>query len=275
MESLRLVQNVIRNNISAVFQTKNVLEQNKTAEQLVQDQLQKEKDKLKVKQTSLAITKDAQSKELAVTKGKESNFRNIIADRQKQKDAFEKEVFDYENKLKYVLNPSSIPKENTSALGWPLEKILVTQQFGKTVGAERLYASGSHNGTDFRAVIGTPVLSMGDGTLVAQGDTDLTCKGVSFGGWILIKYDDGLASTYGHLSKFNIVSSGSRVSKGDIVGYSGNTGYTTGPHLHVSMYPAGAVNATARPSSSCPGRDLTMPIAPVNAYLDPLAYMPK
>ena len=183
-------------------------------------------------------------------------------------------MFEYEKKLTYVLNPGSLPKAGSSALDWPLDDVYLTQKFGKTNASKRLYVSGTHNGIDFRAPVGTPIKSSANGTIAGTGDTDVQCRGVSFGKWILIKYDNGLAVTYGHLS--NISSSpGQTVRAGDVVGYSGNSGYSTGPHLHVSMYPADAVNAVSRPSASCPGKSMTMPVSAVTAYLDPLLYFPK
>ena len=92
--------------------------------------------------------------------------------------------------------------------------------------------------------------------------------------WVLIKYDNGLASTYGHLSQF-ATSKGSRVTRGQVVAYSGSTGYATGPHLHVSLYPKDGVAVSSFPSKACPGRTLTIPVAAQNAYLDPMAYLPK
>ncbi len=275
IETLKIIQDKIQDSISEIVKVKKDLEVDKTEEQLKKEELEKQKQELKTKESSLNIVKSEQAKELQITKNQESTFKTILADRKKQKEAFEKEMFDYEKKLKYVLDPSSIPKSGSSALSWPLSAVRVTQQFGSGAGVnKRLYASGSHNGVDFGAKIGTPVLAMGDGVLVAQGDTDAQCRGVSFGKWILIKYNNGLASTYGHLSQLNMTT-GATVKAGDVVGFSGNSGYSTGPHLHVSMYPADAVNAIARPSASCPGVNLTMPVAAVNAYLDPLAYMPK
>lgn len=274
IEFLKIIQENIERSIQEIFQVKKVLEVDKTEEQIKKTELEKEKEKLKTKQTSLNIVKSEQKRELDITKNQESNFKKILAERKKQKEAFEKEMFDYEKKLKYVLNPSSIPKSGSSALSWPLEVVRITQRFGITNASKRLYSSGSHNGVDFGAKIGTPVLAMADGVLVSQGDTDANCRGVSFGKWILIKYNNGLASTYGHLSKHNL-DTGATVKAGDVVGFSGNTGYSTGPHLHVSMYPADAVNAISRPSASCPGTSMTMPVAAVNAYLDLLAYTPK
>lgn len=274
IETLVMIQDRIRTSVQEIAVIKKNLEVDKTEGQVKKEELEKQKKDLTTKQTSLSIVQQEQKKELAITKNQESTYNKVLAERKVQKAAFEKEMFEYENKLKYVLNPNSIPKANSSPLGWPVSNVIITQRFGVTGASARLYASGSHNGADFGVKVGTPVMAMADGVLVAQGDTDSVCRGVSFGKWILIKYGNGLASTYGHLSQLSM-SPGSAVKAGDIVGYSGNSGYSTGPHLHVSLYPADAVNAIARPSASCPGKSLTMPVAAVNAYLDPLAYMPK
>lgn len=274
IEHLQLLQENIDQYTKDVTVEKKNLENDKTEEQQHKQQLEDEKQKLQVKQKTLDLTKAEQKKELDITKNQETNFKNIVEDRKKKKAAFEKELFDYEAKLKYVLDPSSIPKANTSALAWPLDNVYITQKFGKTNASGRLYVSGTHNGIDFRASIGTPVKSSGQGRVAGTGNTDADCPGVSFGKWILIKYDNGLATTYGHLSKIE-VSAGQTVTSGQIVGYSGNTGYSTGPHLHVSMYASDAVNPMTRPSASCPGISMTMPVSAVNAYLDPLVYFPK
>jgi murein DD-endopeptidase MepM/ murein hydrolase activator NlpD len=155
-----------------------------------------------------------------------------------------------------------------------VDNVRITQRFGKSVAAKRLYVSGSHNGVDFGAPIGTAVKATADGVIAGTGDTDLTCRGASFGRWILIKHINGLATTYGHLSVIG-VSSGQTVKRGDVIGYSGNTGYSTGPHVHISVYPANAVRVENRPSASCGGKVYNMPIAPIDAYLDPMLYLPS
>lgn len=274
IEHLQLIQENIDSYTKNVTAEKDVLENDKTEEQLHKQQLEEEKQKLQVKQKSLDLTKAEQKKELDITKNQELTFKKILEDKKKKKAAFEKELFEYEAKLKFVLDPKSIPKANNSALDWPVDNVYITQKFGKTNASGRLYVSGTHNGVDFRAPIGTPIKSAGEGRVVGTGNTDADCSGVSFGKWILIKYDNGLATTYGHLSKIE-VSAGQTVSSGQIVGYSGNTGYSTGPHLHVSVYAADAVNPMTRPSASCPGISMTMPVSAVNAYLDPLVYFPK
>ncbi|KGN32901.1 peptidase [Knoellia sinensis KCTC 19936] len=94
-----------------------------------------------------------------------------------------------------------------------------------------------HWGNDFGTAVGTPLRAMSRGTVV-------------FAGWdgnkgklLTIKYWDGTESQYAHMSSFS-ASVGSTVMPGDIVGRTGNTGRSTGPHLHLEIHPAGkgAVN---------------------------------
>ncbi|MES2985779.1 MAG: peptidoglycan DD-metalloendopeptidase family protein [Patescibacteria group bacterium] len=274
IDHLQVIQEEMDKLVKDVVKEKEVLETNKEGELKKKQELESEKVKLQTKQKSLDIAKAEQKKELALTKNQEKNYKAILDDKKKKKIAFEKEIFEYEKKLTYVLNPGSLPKANSTALEWPVDNVYITQKFGKTNASGRLYVSGTHNGVDFRAPVGTPLKSAGNGKVAGTGDTDKDCRGVSFGKWILIKYDNGLATTYGHLSQIS-VTPGQAVSAGDVVGYSGNTGYSTGPHLHVSMYAADAVNPVTRPSNSCPGTSMTMPVSAVNAYLDPLVYFPK
>ncbi len=211
------------------------------------------------------------NKLLKQTQNSESTYQKLLVDQTAKKNALEKELRDYESQLKYILDPKTLP--GGGVLAWPLDSVFVTQMFGKTVDAKRLYASGSHSGVDFRASVGTPVKAMADGVVTGTGNTDLTCAGASFGQWVLIDYGDGLASTFGHLSLIK-VSKGQRVSRGEVVAYSGSTGHVTGPHLHVTIYAADAVKVDTIPSKSCPGKNLTQPFAAVNAYLDPMTYLP-
>jgi murein DD-endopeptidase MepM/ murein hydrolase activator NlpD len=68
------------------------------------------------------------------------------------------------------------------------------------------------------------------------------------------------------------VNPGDNLSAGDLVGYSGNTGYSTGPHLHFTVIVSSAVQIDNLPSKSCPGAVFRIPVAAQNAYLDPEAY---
>jgi murein DD-endopeptidase MepM/ murein hydrolase activator NlpD len=265
--------NALQTRIISIRDEKQKLENNKNTQETKKDDLVKMQAELANKKKVVESDKAEQSQVLKDTKNQESAFQTILKSKMAQKASFEKEVFDFESQIKYTLDPSSIPKANNSLLAWPLDKVIITQRFGKTEGASRLYVSGSHNGVDFGAKIGTRVLSAGNGTVLGVGDTDIACKGVSFGRWVFIQYDNGLSSIYGHLSVIG-ASEGQKVKTGDVVGYSGNTGYSTGPHVHLSVYASNAVSVQNRPSISCKGKILRMPIAPIEAYLDPMVYLP-
>ncbi|MFA4975179.1 MAG: peptidoglycan DD-metalloendopeptidase family protein [Candidatus Paceibacterota bacterium] len=272
IDNIVAVNDAIIKSTTELKQVKIVLEDTRTETTKAKDELLSLKSKLSDQKKIVDENTREKNKLLIKTKNNETNYQKLLKDGLAKKDAFEKELRDYESQLQYVLDPSKLP--NGGVLSWPLDYVLITQSFGKTEAGKRLYASGTHNGVDFRAPIGTPVKALADGVVAGVGDTDIQCSGVSFGRFVLIKYNNGLASTFGHLSLIK-VNTGDKVSRGEIVGYSGNTGYSTGPHLHLSIYAKDAVNLKTLPSKSCPGRVLTQPISPINAYLDPLYYLPS
>lgn len=92
-----------------------------------------------------------------------------------------------------------------------------------------------HHGQDFRCPIGTPVYATGAGTVSYAGN-----QGDGFGNQILLDHGYGFKSLYGHLSKY-IVHDGQQVSRGDLIGYSGNTGLSSGPHLHYQIFLYGEI----------------------------------
>ncbi len=103
----------------------------------------------------------------------------------------------------------------------------ITSNFGKA----RVYngsLKGYHSGTDFRAKVGTPVISTNDGVVVLAKDRFYA------GGTVIINHGHGIYSCYYHLSKFK-VKKGDVVHKSQIIALSGDTGRVTGPHLHFSI----------------------------------------
>jgi murein DD-endopeptidase MepM/ murein hydrolase activator NlpD len=90
--------------------------------------------------------------------------------------------------------------------------------------------SRMHRGTDFAAPTGTPILAAGDGVIVRAGPFS------SFGNYVRIRHGDGYETAYAHLSRFaRGLRSGARVRQGQVIGYVGTTGRSTGPHLHYEV----------------------------------------
>lgn len=269
IDNMITVRESLRKNIIKLQQIKNQLEDTRAATIDAKNELIKLKSQLSDQQKIVVQNTNEKNQLLKQTKNSEVNYQKLLKDRIAQRDAFEKELRDYEAQLQFILDPSKLPVGRV--LSWPLESIFVTNPFGKN--SSGLYASGLHNGVDFRASVGTPVMAMSDGTVLGVGDTDLTCPGASYGKFVFIQYSNGLSSTFGHLSLTKAYD-GQEVKRGDIVGYSGNTGHSTGPHLHVSLYASQAAKMTSRPSTACGGRIYRVPVSAINAYLDPLVYLP-
>jgi murein DD-endopeptidase MepM/ murein hydrolase activator NlpD len=261
------VNEKIKDNINLLSDEKYKLKIDKIKKEDEQENLNNLKNNLIQKEKAVNVTKKEKDDLLKETKNQEAEYQKMLAEQLKLKDAFEKELQEYESQLKFILNPKTIPKAANGVLSWPLENILITSVFGSRWGT-------THYGTDFRASIGTPVKSVYSGTIEGIGDTDKDCPKASFGKWVFIKHTNGLSSTYGHLSVIS-VKVGQKVKAGDIIGLSGNTGYSTGPHLHLSVYASDGVSVETKPSVTCKGKIFTQPIAATDAHLDPLLYLPK
>jgi murein DD-endopeptidase MepM/ murein hydrolase activator NlpD len=271
VDNIITVREKVRENIKTLKVVKNELEDTRKVTIDAKNELTKLKSQLSDQQKIVVQNTNEKNKLLKQTKNNEANYQKLLQDRIAKRDAFEKELRDYEAQLQFIIDPSKLPSGRV--LSWPLSNIFITQLFGKTVDSKRLYASGTHNGVDFRASVGTPVMSMADGVVMGVGDTDATCYGASFGKFVFIQYNNGLSSTFGHLSLIKAYE-GQNVKRGDIVGYSGNTGHSTGPHLHVSLYASQAAKMASKASAACDGRVYRLPVASINAYLDVLSYLP-
>ncbi|MCB9230429.1 MAG: M23 family metallopeptidase [Bacteroidia bacterium] len=86
-----------------------------------------------------------------------------------------------------------------------------------------------HTGLDFKCAIGTPIYATGDGVVISAEDNSN-----GYGLNVDIDHLNGYETKYAHMSRLN-VRNGQAVKRGDIVGYSGNSGMSTGPHLHYEI----------------------------------------
>lgn len=98
-------------------------------------------------------------------------------------------------------------------------------RFGEDRGGGHL-----HKGVDISAAMGAPVLSVGEGEVIAIGDQG----GAGLGKFVTIRHPNGMTSTYGHMSSID-VKQGDKLKKGDGIGKVGSTGKSDGPHLHIEM----------------------------------------
>lgn len=128
-----------------------------------------------------------------------------------------------------ISGPVSIPSRT------PLDGLTMTSNFGMRVHPV-LGGLRAHKGIDLSAPVGTPIHATADGVVG---------KAAWFGGYglyVQLEHGNDLETRYGHMSRLN-VAEGQHIHKGDIVGYVGTTGRSTGPHLHYEVRVSGvAVN---------------------------------
>ncbi len=86
-----------------------------------------------------------------------------------------------------------------------------------------------HHGMDFTADRGTPIYATGDGKVIKAS------RGTGYGNMVIIDHGFGYKTKYAHMSKYN-TRKGRYVKRGDIIGYVGNTGLSSGPHLHYEVH---------------------------------------
>jgi murein DD-endopeptidase MepM/ murein hydrolase activator NlpD len=104
------------------------------------------------------------------------------------------------------------------------------------------WIAGHHTGIDLAVPVGTPVRAVGSGVVIQAG------RGGDYGLMVLMRMDDGRYTLFAHLSKV-LVRPGKRVKTGTLIGYSGNTGRTTGPHLHFEVRKTGKYGSDINPVS--------------------------
>ncbi len=220
------------------------------------------------------------AKLLTATKNEEAEYQKLLAEKKAAQAQLLKELRDFESKLQFILDPNTVPAKGTQVFNWPVEKVIITQLFGGTEFAKQnasVYGGRAyHPGVDFGVPTGTKILAPLSGTVRATGNTDLVAGCYSWGKWTLIDHANGLSTLYAHQS-VQSVTPGQQVRTGDVIGYSGNTGYSTGPHLHFTVYAKAGVSVRKfneiKAVTSC--GSATTPVAATDAYIDPMVYLPQ
>ena len=278
IESLETVKNSMSQQVRDLASLKASLENQKTDETEKRDELYSLKQQYSGQQAVLENNKAEKNQLLTATKNEEAQYQSMLSDRKSAREQLLKEVQAIESQLQFILDPNSIPTAGTAVFRWPLEKIVLTQYFGYTKFAlqnQGVYKNNMHNGIDLGAPVGTKIYAPLTGTVRNVGNTDLVPGCYSWGKWVLIDHPNGLSTLFAHLSHVG-VSPGQKLKTGDIVGYVGNTGYSTGPHLHYTLYVSAAVQVKKfsefKAVTGC-GAALS-PFSAVEGYLDPLDYLP-
>lgn len=216
-------------------------------------------EQLNARNEYLQSSQDNKERLLGQVNAEKEKYDAQIDDLQAQKEALEQEISDIESgKISQLVG---LPKGN-GQLAYPVKNPRITQGYGKT-GFSNHYTSGMHNGIDFGGSTGTTIMAAADGKVVGTGDLGQ----FAYGKWITINHGNGLVTLYGHLSKIS-VSPGKSVEKGDKIGEMGSTGFSTGSHLHFTVYAAKSYEIVK--FTSAKGKK-----GPVGASVNPGKYLRK
>ena len=279
-DNLETVRSSISQRVDSLNDLKVILERKRNTEESKRNELVSLKDQYSDQQQILTSNKREKDELLEETQSEEAQYQSLLAQKQAAKEQIVRELREFESELQFILDPNSIPTPGTKVFNWPVANPVITQLFGGTEFARRnahVYGGRPyHPGVDFGAPRGTPIYAPLSGTVRAVGDTDVVPGCYSWGKWILIDHPNGLSTLYAHQS-LNSVVPGQSVQTGDIIGYVGNTGYSTGPHLHFTVYVSEAVTVRQfneiKTVTGC-GAART-PVAATEAYLDPMLYLPQ
>ena len=278
--TLLRVQTVLGDEVKKIVSLKVLLEQKKNDQENKRSHLVDLKHDYSGQSQVLENNQVEKDKLLKETQSKEANYQKLLAQKITAKSTIEKELRNFESKLKFILDPSTIPAPGTVVFDWPLKSVAITQLFGGTEFAKRnpgIYAGRAyHPGVDLGAARGTKIFAPLDGVVRATGNTDAVSGCYSWGKWTLIDHANGLATLYAHQDVIG-VSAGQSVSRGDVIGYTGSTGYSTGPHLHFTVYAKAGVTvrkfSDIKTVTNCGAA--TTPVSASTAYLDPILYLPQ
>lgn len=290
VDTLQRFQESLRQHVQRLEQIRSDLATQQTQLTRERQKLAEYQAELVDKREIIAIQERDQQRLLAQTRNEESEYQAILQEKQERKEQFLQELRELESQLQFEVDRNALPSPGSGVLSWPVDDPspescwnggegsdnCITQYFGNTTFSQTTsaYNGNGHNGIDFRASVGTKIRAALSGTVIGTGNTDQYPGCYSYGKWVLIRHNNGLTTLYAHLSLIR-VKEGQHVGTGDVIGYSGNTGYSTGPHLHFTVYASDGVRimrlGDIRKITNC--GDARIPVADLEAYLNPLSYL--
>lgn len=162
----------------------------------------------------------------------EEEARRRAAEEEARRRAAEQAAREAREREQAAASSSSSTTQSRAGFIWPTACRTITCYYGPRIHPITRRPS-YHNGIDIGASYGSTISAASAGTVTAVGfDT-------GYGYYVTINHGNGYSTLYGHMSRY-IVSAGDYVSQGQTIGYVGSTGWSTGPHLHFTIYCNGA-----------------------------------
>lgn len=196
------------------------------------------RDQLSNEQDTLAAAREEQDLALQELEAQQAERQKLLDEAIERQDEFEAQISDLQqesDRITEALKAREAIRAGQSVKGSGQFIVPVAGRVTSGFGSRVHPISGRvrmHTGVDFGASTGTPILAADSGVVVSAGWRN------GYGNTVLIDHGNGLATLYGHQSRL-AVRAGQSVAQGDVIGYVGSTGNSTGPHLHFEVRKGG------------------------------------
>lgn len=231
--SLGYIQILFRSeNLSEFLTNLQTIKEIVTYDKNILEELSKTSESLDIKKKDLSSKQDEIKLLSNILDSKKSDLEKDKKELGELKSKLETEENDIQNKISEISNVNNGTGDNNNYIvsnnGWPVQGYTrISSPYGMRMHPV-LKVSKMHTGIDIPAPTGTNVLSIDNGKVIFAGVQS------GYGNTVMILHDDGKVSLYAHNSRIT-VSSGQRVSKGQVIAKIGSTGRSTGPHLHFEI----------------------------------------
>jgi murein DD-endopeptidase MepM/ murein hydrolase activator NlpD len=203
------------------------------------------KSELEIKRASLDILRQQQEVQASSLNSQKTQKANLLAETQGQEALYQQKLAQTkqnfskaqaeEQAAEAAAGSSYDAPPSPFGFSWPTQDHTITC-------AWHCYHVGNywHSGIDLRNGLGAPIFAAADGVVTHDGKQDPSNTNtwpwsLSYGNYVEISHSGNFQSLYAHLYYDNVVRSGQTVHRGQLIGYTGNTGYSSGPHLHFEI----------------------------------------
>lgn len=234
INNLQQLRSSLSDDIRALISLKSELEKQRSLVTKKKIKVEEEYQTSKVRKSLLEEKQQEHKQLLALTKNEKQTYEAKLRELAKRQEEIAREIETIEAELRKQINPDLLPEFRPGVLAYPVPGARITQNYGKTKFSYN-YKGRRHNGIDFAAPFGTPVRSAEEGIVINIGNSDQYCPRGAYGKFIVVKHFNNLTTLYAHLSRI-AVEPGDKVKRGEVIGYMGSTGFSTGSHVHFTVY---------------------------------------
>jgi murein DD-endopeptidase MepM/ murein hydrolase activator NlpD len=224
IEYLETINNDISKTVDETKQTKQKLVEDRADQQGRLDSLIDLQDELTVQMATLDSQMQAKDTLLDYTEQSESQYKVLLSEMRQEQQYITQQILSLQDQIDQTLLSGGESGSETYFL-WPMQGVITATFHDPTYPFRHLF---EHTGLDIATTSGTPI------TAAAPGYVAWARYGNSYGNYVMIIHANGYATLYAHMSSIAVVAD-QYVSRGQVVGYEGTTGFSTGPHLHFEI----------------------------------------